>query len=132
MTTRASADGTPPTEQRQQDRLRDNRLLHGRSARIGYPLNSMCMSLNDAAAREELRRDPEGYMQRFGLTEQQQDAVRRRDWRRMSELGGNIYFLIKLAMLDGVTVPELGAMVSGTPIEQFQAMMAEGGRTRDG
>jgi protocatechuate 4,5-dioxygenase alpha chain len=125
-------EGTPPMEEREQDSLLDNRLLHGRGARTGYPLNSMCMSLNDAAAREQFLRDPQIYMQRFGLTEQQQDAVRRRDWRRMSELGGNIYFLIKLAMLDGVSVPELGAMVSGTPIEQFQTMMDEGGRTADG
>lgn len=90
------------------------------------------MSLNDPAGRKEFQHDPEGYMQRFRLTEQQQDAVRRRDWRRMSELGGNIYFVIKIAMLDGVTVPELGAMVSGTPIEKFEAMMADRGRTADG
>lgn len=126
------SDGTPAARQRQQNPLHDNRLLHGRGARTGYPLNSMCMSLNDPAAREEFQRDPESYMQRFGLTERQQDAVRRRDWRRMSELGGNIYFLIKIAMLDGVTVPELGAMVSGTPMEEFKAMMADGGRTADG
>jgi protocatechuate 4,5-dioxygenase alpha chain len=107
-------------------------LLHGHKARAGYALNSMCMSLNEAEGREQFRRDPEAYMERFGLSEAQRRAVRARDWRGMSDLGANVYFLIKLAIVDGVSVPELGARISGTDSAEFQAMMASGGRAPRG
>jgi protocatechuate 4,5-dioxygenase alpha chain len=107
-------------------------LLHGRQARAGYPLNSLCLSLNEPAGRTAFKVDPEACMERYGLTDEQREAVRRRDWRAMSALGGNIYFLIKLAMVDGVSVQELGARISGTEVTTFDTTICDGGRTLDG
>jgi protocatechuate 4,5-dioxygenase alpha chain len=90
------------------------------------------MSLNDPANREQFRDDLENYMDRYDLTDDQKDAVRRRDWIKMLELGGNIYFLGKIAILDGMSMQQLGALQSGVTTEEFQQMMRDGGRKPNG
>jgi protocatechuate 4,5-dioxygenase alpha chain len=119
-------------EHRDYDDIEGTYVFDGRRARQGYPLNDMCMSLNDAANREEFRRGVDGYMDRFGLSEEQRDAVRRRDWIKMLELGGNIYFLGKIAILDGLNMQQLGALQSGVTHEEFVEMMRNGGRKPNG
>lgn len=117
---------------REYDDIEGTYVFDGRRARQGYPLNTMCMSLNDPANREEFRSDVESYMARFDLSDEQKDAVRRRDWIKMLELGGNIYFLGKIAILDGMSMQQLGALQSGVTTEQFQQMMRDGGRKPNG
>lgn len=107
-------------------------VFDGRRARQGYPLNSMCMSLNDEGNREAFRADPEAYMQRYGLSEEQRQAVRDRDWLRMLELGGNIYFTLKIASLDGLTTQDVGAAMTGISPDEFREMMRNGGRNPRG
>lgn len=119
-------------EQRDYDDIEGTYVFDGRLARTGYALNDMCMSLNDPANRQEFRQDLEGYMGRFGLSEEHRDAVRRRDWIRMLELGGNIYFLGKIASLDGLNMQQLGALQSGVTSDEFVAMMRNGGRKPNG
>ena len=120
------------SERREYDDIEGTYVFDGRRARQGYPLNSMCMSLNDPANREQFRDDLENYMDRYDLTDDQKDAVRRRDWIKMLELGGNIYFLGKIASLDGMSMQQLGALQSGVTTEEFQQMMRDGGRKPNG
>ncbi len=120
------------SERREYDDIEGTYVFDGRRARQGYPLNSMCMSLNDPANREQFRDDLENYMDRYDLTDDQKDAVRRRDWIKMLELGGNIYFLGKIAILDGMSMQQLGALQSGVTTEEFQQMMRDGGRKPNG
>lgn len=122
------SQGAGETSSRDWDDIEGTYVFDGRRARQGYPLNDMCMSLNEPANRDEFRRDSDAYMARYGLSEEQMDAVRRRDWIAMLELGGNIYFLAKLASLDGLTMQELGALQSGVTTEEFVQMMRSGGR----
>ena len=103
-------------------------VFDGRRARQGYPLNSMCMSLNEEANREAFRADPETYMERYGLSEEQRQAVRERDWLRMLDLGGNIYFTLKIASLDRLTTQDVGAAMTGVTPDEFREMMRNGGR----
>lgn len=117
---------------REYDDIEGTYVFDGHRARQGYPLNTMCMSLNDPANREEFRSDVESYMDRFGLNDEQRDAVRRRDWIKMLELGGNIYFLVKIALLDGMSMQQLGALQSGVTTEEFLRMMRDGGRKPNG
>lgn len=124
--------GDTQVEQREYDDIPGTFVFDGRRSRQGYPLNSMCMSLNDPANREEFVRDVEGYMDRFGLSDEQKAAVRERDWLRMLELGGNIYFTFKIAILDGLTMQHVGASMSGVTFEEFQQMMLDGGRKPNG
>lgn len=107
-------------------------VFDGRRSRKGLALNLMSAALNDASEREKFRTDEEAFMERFRLTEEQRDAVRRRDWRRMVELGANIYFVVKIAVADGRQVPEVVAAMTGQSVEEYKTMMREGGRKPNG
>jgi protocatechuate 4,5-dioxygenase alpha chain len=97
-------------------------------AQRGYALNKMCFSFNDAGARAEFARDEEAYFDKYGLTEAQRDAVRRRDVLGMIEAGGNIYYLAKLANIFGLSVQDVGALQTGMSLEDFKAKLVAAGR----
>ena len=107
-------------------------VFDGAHSRKGYALNMFCMSLNDAANREAFRVDEAAYLERFALTDEQKEAVLDRKWLRLLELGGNIYYTFKLAALDGLTMQDIGAKMSGQTSEEFTRMMIAGGRSVDG
>ena len=98
-------------------------IFDGRAAQRGYPLNAMCFSFNDAANRERFRQDPEAYFAEYGLNEAQRQAVRERDVLRMIALGGNAYYLLKLANLLGMDVQDIGAQQTGLSRADFQAKL---------
>jgi protocatechuate 4,5-dioxygenase alpha chain len=107
-------------------------VFDGRHARIGYALNMFCMSLNVAANRDAFHADEEAYLDRFALTPEQRQAVRERNWLRMLELGGNIYYTYKLAACDGMSFQQLAAAQTGVSEQEYVAMMLAGGRAIDG
>jgi len=99
----------------------------GDLAMRGFALNAMCYSFNSAANRDAFRADEEAYMAKFGLTEQQKQAVRDRDVTGMLNAGGNVYYLAKLAGIFGLNVQDLGALQTGMTLEAFKAgLMAHG------
>ena len=106
-------------------------VFDGAASRLGYRMNKMFMSLRDAAAREEFLADEGGYCDRFGLAEEQKKAVLDRDWQAMLDLGGSIFYVYKLAMMDGLSMQYLGGVFTGMSEEEFVAAMRAGGR-RDG
>lgn len=103
-------------------------------SRQGYWLNQFCMSLMKAANREAFKADEAGYLDaRFPLlTPEQKQAILDRDWNRMIELGGNIYFTAKLGATDGKSFQYLAAAMTGMSQEEYAAMMANGGRSPEG
>lgn len=103
-------------------------VFDGAAAQRGYALNAMCYSFNDAANRAAFLADEEGYMRRFGLGEEQAEAVRNRDVLAMIRAGGNVYYLAKLAGIFGLNVQDIGAQQTGMSVEAFKAMLAEQGR----
>lgn len=62
----------------------------------GYALNKMCHSLNSAENRSAFAVDEARYCARFGLSDEERDAVLARDKSRLFAAGGNMYFLAKL------------------------------------
>lgn len=88
-------------------------------SQLGYRLNKMCMSLTKPENRIEFKADPEAYMEKFRVPEEQRQAVRDRDWLRLIKLGGNIYLLIKIAEAFGIGLYTMGAQQRGETIEQF-------------
>lgn len=98
-------------------------LFDGVQARKGYALNRMCFSFNDAANREAFRADEEGYMRRFGLSDEQAAAIRRRDIAGLLAAGGNVYYLAKFAGILGLDVQDLGALQTGMSKEAFKARL---------
>ena len=103
-------------------------LFDGAQARKGYALNKMCFSFNDAANRAEFVRDEDAYCRRYGLSEAQRDAIRRRHVLDLIAAGGNIYYLAKFAGIFGLGVQDVGAQQTGMSVEAFRAMLLEKGK----
>jgi protocatechuate 4,5-dioxygenase, alpha chain len=101
-------------------------------AREGYHLNMCCMSLMKPENRTAFKADERAYLDKWPMTEEQKQAVLSRDWNRMLELGGNIYFTAKLAATDGLSFQQIAAMMTGSTQEQYAKMMIEGGRSPEG
>ncbi len=73
-------------------------------AREAYHLHKFCMSLMDADNRAAFRDHQRAYLDRFKMSEEQKRAVLDRDFNTLIDLGGNIYFLVKLSNTDGWSV----------------------------
>ena len=101
-------------------------------SRLGYHLNMFCMSLMKAENRAAFKADERSYLQRFAMTDAQRDAVIARDYNRMIELGGNIYFLAKIGATDGFSFQNLASKMTGVPEDDYKAMMVAGGRPAKG
>ena len=101
-------------------------------SRQGYWLNQFCMSLMKADNREAFKADEAGYLDRFPMTAEQKQAVLDRDWNRMIELGGNIYFTSKLGATDGKSFQHLAAAMTGMSQQEYADMMLHGGRSPEG
>jgi protocatechuate 4,5-dioxygenase alpha chain len=101
-------------------------------SRKGYHINMFCMSLLKAENREAFKADEAKYLDRFPMTAEQREAVLKRQWNRMLELGGNIYFTAKLGATDGLSFQQVAAMMTGKTQAEYAQMMLDGGRTPDG
>lgn len=109
-------------------RIPGTTIFDGTEAQKGYALNKMCMSFNDAANREEFLRDEDAYCARYGLSEQQRDAIRRRNVLGLIAVGGNAYYLAKFAGIFGLDMQDIGAQQTGTTKEEFRAKLVAAGR----
>jgi len=101
-------------------------------SRLGYHLNMFCMSLMKAANRSEFKADERAYLMKFPMTEAQRQAVLDRDYNRMIELGGNIYFLAKIGATDGFSFQNLASKMTGMAEDAYRRMMLGGGRSAQG
>ena len=97
-------------------------------ARRGYHLNMFCMSLMKPENRTAFKADERAYLDKWPMTEDQKLSVLKRDWNRMLELGGNIYFTSKIAATDGLSFQQIAAIMTGSTQEQYAKMMLNGGR----
>lgn len=97
-------------------------------ARRGYHLNQFCMSLMKAGNRERFKADERAFLDEWPMTGEQKSAVLARDYNRMIELGGNIYFLAKIFSTDGLSFQHAAATMTGMSQEDYARMMREGGR----
>jgi protocatechuate 4,5-dioxygenase alpha chain len=66
------------------------------------------------------------------MTEDQKQAVLDRDYNRMIELGGNVYFLSKIFFSDGQSFEQAAAAMTGVTREEYRKMMLSGGRSPEG
>ena len=113
---------------RDYDDIPGTHVFDGRRSREGYHLNMFCMSLIKAENRELFKADEPRYLDRFSMSAEQRRAVLDRNWSAMLRLGGNIYYMYKLANFDGHSMQYLGAQMSGVTEDEFRQMMLDGGR----
>ena len=101
-------------------------------SRQGYGINMFCMSLMQDENRKAFKADEAEYLKQFPLTPEQTDAILKRDYNRMLELGGNIYFTAKLGATDGHSFRHLAAVMTGSSQDDYANMMLAGGRSVEG
>lgn len=100
-------------------------VFDGDAARIGYAINAMCFSFNNAANRQAFLENEDAYCAKFNLTPEQRDAVRQRNVLAMIATGGNVYYLAKLAGIFGLNVQDLGAQQTGKSVAEFKQMLLD-------
>jgi protocatechuate 4,5-dioxygenase alpha chain len=91
-----------------------------------------CMSLMKDDNRKAFKANEEKYLDQFPMTPEQREAVLKRDWNKMLELGGNIYYTSKLGATDGLSFQNLAALMTGSTQAEYAAMMVAGGRSPQG
>ena len=102
-------------------------------SREGYHLNMFCMSLMKAENRKAFKADEAKYLDQISeLTAEQREAILKRQYNRMLELGGNIYFTAKLGATDGHPFQHLAAVMTGSTQQDYADLMLRGGRPVDG
>jgi protocatechuate 4,5-dioxygenase, alpha chain len=101
-------------------------------ARAGYHLNEFLYTLMKESNRKAFLADERAYLLRFKLTETQREAVLRREWNRLLQLGAVVYALAKLAFTDGRSYQYMASQMTGVSEKEYVEMMLKGGRSPDG
>jgi len=101
-------------------------------ARQGYWLNQFCMSLMKPENRKKWLADEDAYLKDWKITDEQKEALLARDYNRLLDLGGNIYFLAKVFSTDGLSFVQAVSTMTGMNVDDYKAMMSAGGRSPDG
>jgi protocatechuate 4,5-dioxygenase, alpha chain len=83
-------------------------LFDEHTARRGIRLNRAAYSLKDAPQRDLFHADEERWMSQFGLTDEERDLVRTRDWIGLWRAGMSIYVMVKLSGVTKTPLPEIG------------------------
>ena len=85
-----------------------------------YRLNDFLHHMIEPAHRARFLADPEASFETAGLTEEERDLVRRRDWRGMIHYGVIFFMLEKLGAVVGVSNLHIYAAMRGQSLEEFQ------------
>jgi len=101
-------------------------------ARVGYHLNQFAMSLMKPENRARWKADEAAYLDEWPMSDDQKAAVLARDYNRMLDLGGNIYFLSKIFSTDGLSFAEAVSTMTDMSFPEYRAMMMRGGRSPEG
>src|ERR1700743_559838 len=119
-------------EQHDYDDIPGTFVFDAERSRQGFGINMFCMALMEDDNRKAFKANEAEYLKKFNLTPEQADAVLKRDYNRMLELGGNIYFTAKLGATDGHSFQHLAAVMTGSTQQDYADMMLGGGRSVDG
>ncbi|HLQ76911.1 MAG TPA: protocatechuate 4,5-dioxygenase subunit alpha [Terriglobia bacterium] len=101
-------------------------------ARKGYRVNEFLYSLMKAENRREFLANEREYTTKFAMSAEQQEAVLKRNWNKLLELGAVSYALAKLAFTDGKSYQFMASQMTGMDEKDYVAMMLAGGRSPDG
>ncbi|GGM01092.1 gallate dioxygenase [Pseudomonas asuensis] len=90
-----------------------------RSAK-GYRLNKFLHGMIIPAWRERFLEEPEAIFEEAGLTDEERDLIRRRDWRGLIHYGVIFFLLEKLGAVVGVSNLHIYSAMRGQSLEEFQ------------
>jgi len=114
------------------DDIPGTRVFTARRARQGYHLNQFAMSLMKDENRQRFLADQRAYLDEWTLSDEVKQAVIDRDYNRMLDLGGNVYFLAKLFSTDRLSFQDAVSTMTGMTKDAYFEMMVGGGRSPEG
>ena len=85
-----------------------------------YRINEFLHRLIVPADRKRFLEDPEPMFEEAGLTQEERNMIRRRDWRALVHYGVIFFLLEKLAAVVGTTNLHVYAAMRGQSLEDFQ------------
>jgi len=85
-----------------------------------YRINDYLHRMVEPAHRSAFLSDPEASFAAAGLTEEERDLIRRRDWRALIHYGAIFFGLEKLGAVVGVSNLHIYAHMRGQSLEEFQ------------
>jgi protocatechuate 4,5-dioxygenase alpha chain len=97
----------------------DTTIFDLRLSRRGRRLNKMCAALCSPAERDAFKRDEEAFMEKFNLSEDERNLIRKRDFKGLIEAGMNIYAMLKVGSATGNSLYRMGAQMRGESYEEF-------------
>ena len=114
------------------DDIPGTRVYTATRARKGYWINQFAMSLMKAENRERFKADERAYLDKWKLSDEAKEALLARDYNRLLDLGGNVYFLSKLFSTDGLSFAEAVSTMTDMTFPEYRDMMNNGGRSPQG
>jgi gallate dioxygenase len=103
-----------------------------------YRINKFLHDLVIPEHRAAFIADPEALFEAHGLSEQERDMIRRRDWQALIRYGAIFFVLEKLAAVVGVSNPAVYAAFRGQSLDDFlktrnaQVVYSVGGQETEG
>jgi gallate dioxygenase len=85
-----------------------------------YRINDYLHRMVEPSHRQAFLRDAEASFDAAGITEQERDLIRRRDWRGLMHYGVIFFMLEKLGAVTGVSNLHIYAAMRGETLEAFQ------------
>ena len=85
-----------------------------------YRINDYLHRMIEPSHRESFVRDAEASFEAAGLTQEERDLIRRRDWRGLMHYGVIFFMLEKLGAVSGVSNLHIYAAMRGETLEAFQ------------
>jgi protocatechuate 4,5-dioxygenase alpha chain len=107
------------------DHIPGTYVFNGERSSQGYNINKMAFSFNESTNREAFVDDMDAYCRKFQLSDEARAAVLEGDFLGLMRLGGNIYYLAKIAIFHGYTVQDAGAQMGGISTEEFKAKLSK-------
>jgi len=86
----------------------------------GFRLNQFLHRMTDPGHRARFLGDEETAFQEAGLSPEERDMLRRRDWRALIQYGASFFMLEKLGAVVGISNLHIYAAMRGETLEQFQ------------
>jgi protocatechuate 4,5-dioxygenase alpha chain len=105
------------------------RVFTAARARLGYHINQFAMSLMTGENRERFKADERAYLDEWPISDEAKSALLARDYNRLLDLGGNVYFLAKLISTDGLPFAEAVSTMTDMNWPEYREMMNQGGRS---
>jgi protocatechuate 4,5-dioxygenase, alpha chain len=108
------------------------RVFTAARARRGYWINQFSMSLMKPENRDRFKADEKAYLDEWQLSDEAKAAILARDYNKLLDLGGNVYFFSKIFSTDGLSFAEAVSTMTDMSFPEYRDMMIAGGRSPEG